>query len=76
MTPHPTIHDIAANLLRQFKQMGLNADDLLRMAKERRLVWQAEVYGRSWVLNGKVILMWNDVTGEFMPPIDKQLGRG
>lgn len=68
MTPHPSKQDIEANLVRQGKELGLDEDDLLRMAKERRLVWQAEVYGRSWSLNGKVILMWNDVTGEFLTP--------
>ena len=53
MTPHPTIHDIAANLIRQVKKLDLNADDLLRMAKEGRLMWQEEVAGRSvWQVMG------------------------
>lgn len=68
MTPHPSKQDIEANLIRQGKELGLDEDDLIRMAKEGRLMWQEEVYGRSWTLNGKVILMWNDVTGEFVTP--------
>lgn len=76
MTPHPTKQDIEANLLRQAKQLGLDEDDLIRMAKERRLMWKHEVYGRSWVLNGKVILMWNDIDGQFVVPVIQELKGG